>query len=113
MVMRTDNYIKACMRTWLFCESCLHSETEAPNPREDLIRECKECAHSGVAVVSRLISTNAGIDRLAFSCMLHCRKCQEKCEEYGDVEDIQTCAEICGLCAEVVKDLAFPSIILN
>ena len=113
IVQKTDTYIKACMQAWLFCESCIHSEVSAPNPREDLVQQCHECAQACFAVVCRLISNEEAVHELAFNCILHCRQCVEKCEKYGQVEDIRYCGEVCNFCAEKMKDIAIPGFYLN
>lgn len=113
IVEKTENYIKACMQAWLFCESCIHAEVSSDNPRTNLIKECHECAQACFAVVCRLISTQVGIHDLALNCIIHCRNCQEECEKYRQVDDIKYCGDVCDYCAEKLKDIAVPAYSLN
>jgi hypothetical protein len=100
--MQTDNYIRACMKTWLLCESCLHAEADSRSPRKMLMNIYKECAAACVALVSRLVSNNTGIDQLAFNCLIRCRECQEECIRQADSDDMIYCSDVCGYCAETV-----------
>src|SRR3982751_6239490 len=52
----TDTYIKVCMKTWLLCESCAHSESTSDTPRYDLVLECTTTAKTCFAVVSKPVS---------------------------------------------------------
>jgi hypothetical protein len=104
---QTDLYIKACMKTWLICESCIHVEVTGATQRNNLIRECRECAQSCFAVVCKLISQAEDLGDLVFNCILHCRQCYDECEKYEEIDDdIQYCGSVCSICAETLKDLA-------
>ena len=103
---QTDIYIKACMKTWLICESCIHAEVTSTMPRVDLVRECRECAQSCFSVVCKLISQRDDLGDLILNCLLHCRQCYEECEKYAEEEDdIQYCGSVCIVCAETLKDI--------
>ena len=103
---QTDTYIKACMKTWLICESCAHMESSSSNPRVDFLRECRDCAQSCFALVSKLISKSDDIGENVLTSLLHCRQCIAECEKYLEVEDIEYCANVCASCADALKDLA-------
>jgi len=103
---QTDIYIKACMKTWLICESCVHMETTSDEPRVDLLRECRETAQSCFSLVSKLISNNQNVGDHVLSCLIHCRQCIAECEKYAHVEDIEYCGNVCAVCADALKDLA-------
>jgi hypothetical protein len=102
----TDSYIKICMKTWLLCESCIHAESNMPDPRYELISECSECAKSCFAVVSRLVSQADELGDLAINCVLHCRQCANECQKYDNETDLLICADVCSICAELIKKLA-------
>ena len=103
---RTDNYIKICMKAWLMCESCVHTENNSRLPRLALLNACAECAKACFAVVSRLVSNADDMGDLPLNCLLHCRQCCEECDNYPDEKDVRACAEICYVCADAVKELA-------
>jgi hypothetical protein len=107
IVQQTDRYIKACMQAWLFCESCIHSEMTTPSPRQNLIKQCHDCAQACFAVVCRLVSNQTDVHQLAINCILQCRQCQQECEKY-ETDDIMYCAEVCANCADKMKDIAIP-----
>lgn len=113
IIEQSDSYIKACMQAWLFCESCIHSEMTADNPKSGLVKQCHECAQACFAVVCRLISNDYDVHDLALNCIIHCRQCQFECEKYGYVEDIKYCGDVCRNCAEKMKDIAVPAYFLN
>lgn len=113
IVQKTDRYIKACMQAWLFCESCIHSEISSPEPRTDLVKECHECAQACFAVVCKLVSNHQDVHDLAFDCIFHCRACEQICQQFWYVDDIKFCGDVCGECAERVKDILFPAYFLN
>lgn len=103
---QTDNYIKACMKTWLLCESCIHAELNGQQEqRINLLNEWKACAKACFEVVSRLVSNPDDMDNLPLNCLLHCRQCAEECEKYPDEIDIVACGEVCTDCAETIKQL--------
>lgn len=102
----TDSYIKICMKAWLMCESCVHTEHNSPTPREELIEICSETAKACFAIVSRLVSNADDMGDLPLNCLLHCRECSEECDKYPEEQDVQACAEICYVCADAVKELA-------
>jgi len=103
---QTDIYIKACMKTWLICESCVHMESSSLTPREDVLRECRDCAQSCFALVCKLISKSDDIGENVLTSLLHCRQCMAECEKYSDVEDLEYCHNVCAVCADTLKDLA-------
>jgi hypothetical protein len=105
---QTDNYIKACMKTWLLCESCIYSETNSNSPREELITRCRDCANACFTVVCRILNNSEIVQESAFICMLYCRECQAACDKYGHIEDIYYCGQICKLCADTLKNLIVP-----
>jgi hypothetical protein len=105
VIQETDQYIKACMKTWMFCESCIHSENDRPDPRKELIEKCRACANSCFAVVCRIINNSEELQESVLSCFLDCRECYTECDKYAYNEDIQYCGEICLFCADTVKDL--------
>lgn len=113
ILQQSDRYIKACMQAWLFCESCIHNEITAEFPRTDLVKQCHHCAQACFAVVCRLISNQFEVHELAFNCIIHCRQCQQECEKYWYVEDINFCGDVCSQCAEEIKDIAIPGYCLN
>jgi hypothetical protein len=108
IIQQTDSYIKACMQAWLFCESCIHTEVASEHPRQELIKQCHECAQACFAVVCRLISNYYDVHELALNCVLHCRQCHAECSKHAYVEDIEYCGEVCRICAEKMKDIAIP-----
>lgn len=81
-------------------------EATSEEPREELIRECRECAQSCFALVCKLVSNSEDIADHVFNCLLHCRQCIAECEKYDYVEDIEFCANVCSICASALKDLA-------
>ncbi len=105
VIQQTDNYIKACMKTWMFCESCIHSETEKRIPKEALIQKCRSCANSCFAVVCGIINNSDIINDAALTCILNCRECQQECEKFDYNDDIQFCGEVCEFCAQTMRDL--------
>ena len=108
IIQKVDTYIKACMQAWLFCESCIHEQISTNSPRAELIRQCHDCAQSCFAVVSKLINDSPDVQELVFKCLLSCRVCQEECSKYGEVEEIYYCGEVCGYCADKIRDIAVP-----
>ena len=105
---RTDKYIRACMKTWLLCESCILAETKNAKPNENLINKFRTCASSCFAVVCRLISDSEETAEAALQCLVNCRECNEECVKYLS-NDILFCGEICLCCAETMKHLLIPS----
>jgi hypothetical protein len=105
---RNDTYMKLCLQAWLFCESCIHAEITADNPRKDLVKECHACARACFTVVAMLAGNQIEVQEQAFNCILQCRRCQEECEKYAYVADIKYCGEICKKCADNIKELAIP-----
>lgn len=103
----TDQYIKVCMKTWLLCEASVHAEVVGLSPRQDLVKECSDCAKACFAVVSGLAS-NAMDDLgdLVLNCLIHCRQCSNECAKYDDDEDIQFCGMISSICADTLKEIA-------
>lgn len=108
IVQQTDSYIKACMQAWLFCESCIHTEVAADDPRQQLVRECYECSQACFSVVCKLIAHSLEAENAAMKCIIHCRSCQHICEQYSHIEHIGSCAEMCRRCAEKIKEIAMP-----
>jgi len=108
ILQQTDNYIKACMKTWLLCESCILAEENSYYPREELISKCRACAHSCFAVVCRIISNNEVLQESAFICVLNCRECYDECEKYHYIDDIDYCGQVCLFCAGTLKELLLP-----
>lgn len=109
ILQQTDIYIKACMKTWLLCESCIHAETLRFEPREILIDKCRACAHSCFTVVCRIINNTEAIEESVLVCLLNCRECWQECERLADNEDLLYCADICRFCADMVKPLLIPA----
>jgi len=101
----TDVYIKACMKSWLLCESVAHMEANKPVPREDLLKECRDCAQSCFALVCKLVSNSDDIGETVFNCLLHCRQCYAECEKHSHIEDIEFCGTVCKICGDTLKDL--------
>jgi hypothetical protein len=101
---QTDTYIKICMKAWLLCESCVHSEKTGDAPRFDLVMECTSCAKNCFAVVSKLVSDANEIGDTALNCLLHCRQCAEVCAKYDD-SDVQLCGDVCAACGDMLKHL--------
>jgi hypothetical protein len=108
VVQETDLYIKACMKTWMFCEACVYSEKETSHPKKALIDRCNTCSHSCFSVVSRIINDSDLLQDSALACLCDCRECYEECAKYGDDEDIQYCGEVCLFCADKLKELILP-----
>ena len=109
ILQQTDNYIKACMQTWLLCESCIHAEENSFDPRESLIAKCRTCAYSCFAVVSRIVSKEeVEMQESALICLLNCRECYMECEKYNYIDDIDYCGEMCLFCADILQELAMP-----
>ena len=99
---KTDQYIKICMKTWLLCEASVRAELRASSPRQNLVKECSECAKACFAVVTRLASNGDDAGGLVFNCLLHCRQC----EKYPKEEDIQFCGIVSNICADSLKNMA-------
>jgi hypothetical protein len=108
ILQQTDNYIKACMKTWLICEACIHAETTSGSPRESLVIKCRTCANSCFTVVCRILNNSEIMQESAFICLLNCRECFSECENYAYVDDIEYCGEVCRLCSETLKHLILP-----
>ena len=109
ILQQTDSYIKNCMKAWLLCQSCIHTETISRHPRRKLIEKCKTCSNSCFAVVGRLISNAEDIQEYAFRCVIDCQECYDECEKYSSIEDIEYCGLVCVSCADAVKDLVLNS----
>jgi hypothetical protein len=110
---QTDNYIKACMKAWLMCESCIHSENNKVNPRQSLIDKCRTCANSCFTVVCRILNNSEIVQESALVCVLNCRECCDECDEYShmaysNLADIEYCSEVCRLCGDVLRSLIVP-----
>jgi hypothetical protein len=105
ILQETDNYIKACMKTWMFCEACIHTEEDADKPRQLLIQKCRICASSCFSVVCRIINDSGLLQESVLNCLLNCHECFEECEKYDDIEDIQYCGEVCRSCEDSLKEL--------
>lgn len=102
----TDQYIKVCMKTWLICEASVQAEVTGLSPRQNLIKECRDCAKACFAIVSSLVNNAAyDLDDLVLNCLLHCRQCSNECAKYDDDEDIQFCGMISGICADTLKEI--------
>ena len=107
MILRkTDNYIKACMNTWLLCEACIHSELKNLLPKEKLIKSCRNCAQSCLSVVALFINDPVTVQKNVFDCFLYCRECYNECMQHPE-EDIEHCGSICDHCADTIKELMF------
>jgi hypothetical protein len=109
ILQQTDNFIKSCMKAWLLCQSCIHTETLRAKPRQALIAKCRVCSSSCFAVVGRLISNADDIQVYAFRCLLDCRECFDECEKYANIEDIEYCGHVCMDCAYILKKLVVVS----
>ena len=108
LIMQTDYYVKACMKTWLLCESCAYAETLCKAQRRELIEKCRACAKACFALVSEIISGAEPLSDTAFTCLLSCRECYVECEKYSNENDIEFCGEVCRLCGNMLKDLIVP-----
>ena len=108
ILQETDNYIKACMKTWLLRESCIHTETMSESPREEIVKRCRTCANACFTVVCRIINHSEALQESVFICLLHCRECIDECKKHRDSEELKYCADICGLCADILKPLLLP-----
>lgn len=106
-VQTSDAYIKICLRTWLFCESCIQSETATTTPNSRIIRSCHRCAHACLAVVTGLINKKELITDDIFRCMLYCRACEIACSATPHTEETLHCAEACRDCAENLSQIAW------
>ena len=104
--LKTDQYIKVCMKTWLLCEASVHAESASPAPRKNIVRECNECAKACFAVVTRLVSNAGDLGELVLNCLLHCRQCSTECAKYPAEEDLQFCAMVSSICADTLTELA-------
>ena len=104
----TDQYIKVCVKTWLLCEVSVQAEVTGLSPRQNLVKECRDCAKACFAVVSSLVNDAADDDLgdLVLNCLLHCRQCSNECAKYDDDEDIQFCGMISSICADTLKEIA-------
>jgi hypothetical protein len=110
MILRqTDSYIKSCMKAWLLCQSCIHTESISARPKPALIFQCRKCSRSCFAIVGRLINYDDDIQEYAFRCLIDCRECFEECEKYADIEDIEYCGLICMDCADMLRTLVTSS----
>ena len=109
ILQQTDNFIKSCMKAWLLCQSCIHTEIISTRPKRTLIAKCRICSSSCFALVGRLISSADDIQEYAFRCVLDCRECFEECEKYAYIEDIQYCGEVCMDCADTLRTLVIVS----
>jgi hypothetical protein len=96
------------MKTWLLCESCIHTETLEMEPRDELIQKCRACANSCFTVVCRIINNYEGLEESILICLLNCRECIEICEKNEDAEHLLHCADVCKNCAGVLKPLLIP-----
>ena len=105
---KTDNYIRACMKTWLLCESCILAEKTSADPREELIEKCRSCASSCFTVVCKLISSSDTTPEAVLLCMINCRECNDECQKFIS-NDILFCGEICMFCAETLRSLLLPA----
>ena len=103
---KTDNYIKSCLKAWLFCESCSAAEMNSTTPHYDLIIECNVCAEACFTVVTQLLSKADDMGDLPFNCMVHCWQCIEECQKYPENETIKACTDSCTACAIIIKELA-------
>jgi len=106
IIGQIDSYMKLCLQTWIFCESCIYSEISTSTPRRELVKECHDCALACFALVAKLANNQLEIGEQAFRCIIHCRQCQETCAKYAETEDIRCCGEICKRCAEQIKGIA-------
>lgn len=104
---QTDVYIKICMKAWLLCESCIHTEVKNVCPRTELVKDCGDCAKACFAVVSKLVSQPDDLGDLVFDCILHCRQCAATCQEHALDPDIELCGDVCAACGDILKDLPF------
>ena len=95
VLQETDHYIKACMKTWMFCESSIHSENDKKDPQKELIEKCRACANACFAVVCRIINNAEELAGIRVGLFSHCRECAEECEKYPYNDDIQYCGEVC------------------
>ncbi|MEO7983097.1 MAG: hypothetical protein ABI688_03340 [Bacteroidota bacterium] len=101
---QTDNYIKACMNTWLLCEACIHAEKDAGLPNKRLIKIWSACGQSCISIVARFISDPLTIEKHVFDCFLYCRECYQECLLHPE-EAIEYCGEVSKRCAEILKEL--------
>jgi hypothetical protein len=107
VLQQTDNYIKACIKTWMFCEACADSEKGNNHPKQFLIDKCRACAHSCFTVACQIMNNPDGVREPVLICLLNCRECFEECEKYNYNVAISHCGETCWFCAEMLKDLLF------
>ncbi len=103
---QTDNYMRVCMKSWLLCEACVHSEKVRLWPDEKLIKICNDCAQSCIAFVAHFIKDPETAQKKVFDCYLFCRECYEECILHPEA-DIIYCGEVCDRCAETIKELMF------
>lgn len=108
---QSDPYIRACMKTWLLCESCVYVDTLTKPEKNSLLAKCRNCANACFTLVCQLISKSELIADAALNCLLSCHECYEECKKYSAEEEIGYCGEICLLCASKIKGLFVP--ILN
>lgn len=111
--LKTDPYVKICMKTWLLCEASVYAEVTSPSPRTALIKECSECAIACFELVAGLVSDlkTGEIENLALKGLVHCRQCANECAKYSADKDVRYCGEICSLCGDILKH--FTVIFLN
>lgn len=105
---KADNYIRACLKAWMFCETCIRAELRYRLSGDDLMKKCRECAHACFTVVCNLINKSAGVPEAALQCILYCRECVEECEKNPNAYDNILCAETCRHCAETMRTLIVP-----
>lgn len=105
-IRQTDNYIKACMNTWLLCEACIHSETQSNSPNKKLLKAWSNCGQSCISIVAGIISDTLTTKNHILDCFLYCRECYNECMLHKQ-EDIEECGKVCDNCAETIKELLF------
>lgn len=103
---QTDNYMRVCMKSWLLCEACVHSEKETLLPDEKFIKIFSDCAQSCLTIVSHFINETETTQKVVFDCFLYCRKCYQECMLHSEA-DIIYCGEVCNYCADTIKELMF------
>ena len=98
------------MKAWLLCESRIHAEVNSDQPRQELVRECNNCAKACFSVVSKLVSHSKDVEDLVFNCILHCRQCTAACQKHAADPDIELCGDVCEVCGDLLKTIPFYSL---
>jgi len=105
---KTDNYIRACLKAWMFCETCIRAELRYRISGEILMKKCRDCANACFTVVCKLMNQSVSVPEAALNCILYCNECIEECEKNPLAFDNILCAETCRHCAESMRSLIVP-----